>query len=805
MASTVIGRIVADLITRTANFSPGIKRAQRDLVGLRKSVAQTQRGMRMLSGSLVGFAGSVAGLNFGGKVLRQSGDFEAAMKRVEAISGASETAVGNLSSKALELGRTTQFTAAQSADSIETLVKNGLSVQQVMEGALDASLTLAAATGGELARSADIATDVMLSFKKEAGDLQEIVNGITGTTLKSKFGIEDYAAALGQAGGAVGALGVEVEDFNTTLAATSNAFASGSDAGTSFKTFVASLAPISNTAKRTIKELGLEFFDANGNLRSMADIAGELETAFAGLTEAQRVQVAQTIFGRDAMRTALALAATGKENFEELAAAIQKTDALEQARKRLEGYNGMLHKLRSATEGVLLRMGFEGGLLGVATKLGEKLTGLVSAIGRINPEILKWTAIIGGGLAAATALAAAIGAVSTAVTVFAAPVVVLTAKIALLAAAVSAAVAAVVASGVTWKTLADVVFPYVQRALELLGANFGLVFNGITAGALTLAAKVTGAFETLVSGAADNLNLLIRAFNKLPEWMRGGLEVGEIDTSGLTNSVEAIEAKAAEFRGKAAESAKEIARLLTEAVGGPGFVDAWKGNFDGLVSTVKAKTKEAGDWLKENLFEKPGEEGTETVGEQVDALVQRIEAAVTKATKTTGEASEAAKEWGDSIQDTFVDGIARARDFGDVVTSVLDQIREKLIRDILVGGEGGAGGILGAVFGGGGLGGLLGGLFGKPKANGGSVSAGTLYPVNERRMEFFQPATNGRVLPLGPAGGGGGAGDTYINIDARGADAGVASRLEDFARSLPSMIRNGALGAYREEQRRGGL
>ena len=51
-----------------------------------------------------------------------------------------------------------------------------------------------------------------------------------------------------------GTSGVEIEDFLTVLAATSSSFASGSDAGTSFKTFLQRLTPESKKAAADVEE-----------------------------------------------------------------------------------------------------------------------------------------------------------------------------------------------------------------------------------------------------------------------------------------------------------------------------------------------------------------------------------------------------------------------------------------------------------------------------------------------------------------------------------------------------------------------
>src|SRR5690606_16901472 len=127
----------------------------------------------------------------------------------------------------------------------------------------------------------------MAIFGIKAEEMSRAVNGIVGTTQASKFSIEDYALALAQGGGVAASVGVDFEDFNASIAAISPLFASGSDAGTSFKTFLQRLVPQTDKAKEMMAELGIitadganAFFDAQGNLKSMSEVAGIMQRAF---------------------------------------------------------------------------------------------------------------------------------------------------------------------------------------------------------------------------------------------------------------------------------------------------------------------------------------------------------------------------------------------------------------------------------------------------------------------------------------------------------------------------------------------
>lgn len=336
--------------------------AARQLKGSLNSVAAELPALQRLArymGSTAIAGGLVA---FGKGALDVGRQFQAMMQRVQAATAATEQEAASLEAAAKRLGGTTAFTAMQAAEAIEVLAKNGVAVSSILGGALDASLSLASALGAELAPSADLVTDLMAQFSLEASALPDVVDRVTGAAFTSKFGFDDLRLAIGQAGGVAGTAGVELTDFLTSLSATASNFSSGQDAGTSFKTFVQRLTPESKQAAAAMQELGLEFFDARGNMKTMAEIAGELQEGLAGLSDEARNEALKTIFGTDAIRTATALAKTGAEGFRELASAISEVSAEEQAAVRLRGLDGALKELASAWEALQLQSAQSGGL-----------------------------------------------------------------------------------------------------------------------------------------------------------------------------------------------------------------------------------------------------------------------------------------------------------------------------------------------------------------------------------------------------------------------------------------------------------
>lgn len=324
------------------------------------------------------------------------------MANIAAVMGRTREEIAPLSDLIRDLGLdpNLKVTADEAAAAIEMLARNGLDMTQILDGAAKSTVLLANSTGTDLGNAANIATDAMAIFGIEAGNMMSAVDGIVAVTTNSKFTIDDFALALAQGGGVASAAGVEFDDFNTSIAAISPLFKSGSDAGTSFKTFLQRLIPASSAADEAMAELGLiteeganQFFDAQGNLKDMAEIAGLLQTSLSGLSEEQRNNALSTIFGTDAMRAAVGLMETGADGFQELAAAMAETDAAESAATRMDTLSGVLEILQGIGEGLMLTLGQ--GLLPILRLFADRALELADQIlPRLEPLMTGFSTAI---------------------------------------------------------------------------------------------------------------------------------------------------------------------------------------------------------------------------------------------------------------------------------------------------------------------------------------------------------------------------------------------------------------------------
>jgi TP901 family phage tail tape measure protein len=395
--STNIGSAVGTIEIGTSGAQGNILGLDTALMNLGQSMIGLNPLTLTLGAGLIGLGVAAGGLA-GGIVssVNAADKLDTILDGVQANMQISAGEVSKLKDLVSDLGvdPNLKVSSFEAAEAIEMLGRNGLKVDEILNGAARSTVLLANATGGTFSQSADIATDVMALFGIEAADMNTAVDGITSVVNSSKFSINDYALALAQGGGVAASVGVEFDDFNTTIAGIAPLFASGSDAGTSFKVFLQRLIPQSKKAAGVMKELGLmtedganRFFDANGNLKDMADIAELLQGSLAGLSEEQRNSALSTIFGTDAMRAAVGLMGLGADGFRDLQTEMGETDAAMAAALRMDNLTGDLEILNGIIETLKIRIGNE--WLPLFREVIQGLTDFLSVNG---DSIVNWFA-----------------------------------------------------------------------------------------------------------------------------------------------------------------------------------------------------------------------------------------------------------------------------------------------------------------------------------------------------------------------------------------------------------------------------
>lgn len=410
----------AEGVITTSYNGKGVDAANKDVDKLTKGHGEASAAI-----DKVGRTSGAAGLAIAagiGLAVNAAANFEQRMSAVKAVSGASASEMDALSKKALQLGKDTQFSATDAASAIEELVKAGVSVPDVMNGAADATVALAAAGELSLPKAATIASNAMNQFQLSAKDMPKVADLIAGAANASAIDVEEFGMSMSQAGAVAHLVGASFDDTAAAIALMGNAGIKGSDAGTSLKTMLSNLQPQTKKQATLMKDLGIitkdganRFLDAKGNLKSFADISQILQDSLKGATAAQKQQALSTIFGSDAIRAAAIFTQAGAKGFNEMSASMNKVKAADVAKTRMDNLKGSLEQFKGSVEtaGIVVGQIFLPMLRNIVDFLAKVANAFLNLPAGVQKAIAIFVAVVGAILLFIAATVKIVKAVQT--------------------------------------------------------------------------------------------------------------------------------------------------------------------------------------------------------------------------------------------------------------------------------------------------------------------------------------------------------------------------------------------------------
>jgi len=316
--------------------------------------------------------------------VKMAGDYEQGLNIFKSVSGATAQQMAMVAAKARELGQDASLpgvSARDAANAMTELSKAGLSVNDTL-AASKGVMSLAKAGQIDVADAATIAAQALNAFKLKGSDAGKVADVLANGANASATDIRGLSLGLQQSAAVASQFGVSLEDTVTTLGLFANRGMQGSDAGTSLKTMLISLANPSKKASELMRTLGINAYDASGKFVGMRQLAQNLQNGLKGLSEEQKQQALATIFGTDAFRAAAFLADSAGKSYDDMSKAVGRSGAaMDLAKAQNSGFNGALDNLRSTLETVGTDIGMK--LLPPLTKIIKELanSGIIEAFG----------------------------------------------------------------------------------------------------------------------------------------------------------------------------------------------------------------------------------------------------------------------------------------------------------------------------------------------------------------------------------------------------------------------------------------
>lgn len=343
-------------------------------------------------------------------------DFEATMSTVEALSGATASQMEELTDKAKELGATTKFTATESAQAMTYMGMAGWNAEQMLAG-MDGVMSLAAASGSDLAMTADIITDNLTAFGMKAEEVSHFADVLAATATNSNTSVEIMGETFKNSAAVAGALGYSIEDVAAAVGLMANAGVKGTIAGTALKNTFNGLLQGAKLTSEAFGEVEISAVNADGTMKDFGETMNELRGYFEQMSQAERVTNARDIAGKYGYNGLLAIVNSTQEDFDKLTASINNCEgaASKMAEVKMDNLHGQVTLMNSAMDALKTTVGeaFQDELRELAKVATDVLTS-INEFAEENPEIVKGIVAMAGALSALMAVFAAHAVITSA-------------------------------------------------------------------------------------------------------------------------------------------------------------------------------------------------------------------------------------------------------------------------------------------------------------------------------------------------------------------------------------------------------
>ena len=247
--------------------------------------------------------------------------FDASMSQVAATMGKTTDEIEDLRKFAQKMGRETAFSATQAAEALNYMALAGYDSETSMK-MLPNVLNLAAAGGMELATASDMVTDAQSALGLTLDETSDMVDKMAKASSKSNTSVAQLGEAFLTVGGTAKDLAGGTTELSTVLGILADNGVKGAEGGTALRNIILALEAPTKKSAAAMEELGLQVFDANGNMRPMEEIFGDLNDRLATMNQGERTQVLNEIFNKVDLKSVNALLATNVDRWDELSQAI---------------------------------------------------------------------------------------------------------------------------------------------------------------------------------------------------------------------------------------------------------------------------------------------------------------------------------------------------------------------------------------------------------------------------------------------------------------------------------------------------
>ena len=515
-----LGTAVGYLMLDASGFQKGFSQAQGYLKTFQSQTATFSDKMSALGNTMSSIGGTLTTsvtlplVGLGTAALKVGNDFEAQMSRVQAISGATGEELQSLNDLALQLGADTSFSASQAAQGMENLASAGFTANEIV-AAMPGLLDSAASSGADLATATEIAASAVRGFGLEADQTGHVADVFAEASARTNAQVEDMGEAMKYTAPVANAMGHSLEETAAAIGIMSDAGIKGSQAGTSLRGALSRLAKPTEAMLGVMDQLGISFFNAEGNMLSLSGIVSQLETNMAGLTQEQRNNALVTLFGQESLSGMLALMDRGSDELSAMAESFENVDGAAKAMAdvMLDNTAGAFEALGGSVETLAIKL--QQVMAPTVQAVAEKITEFVNTLSNMDEDTLRVIVTVGSLVAAIGPLLLIIGKVVSAISAIGPALSVLTGPIGIIIAAVAALAVAWATDFAGIRETTESIFNSIREIIESIWNTITEIWDSNFMGIRSIAETTWEAIKGIFEGAFQAIEGVFEVFSAL--------------------------------------------------------------------------------------------------------------------------------------------------------------------------------------------------------------------------------------------------------------------------------------------------
>ena len=393
----------------TMGVSRYAKSIEKSLEGPHRALSAIDTKMRSVAqGLAIGGAIAAGGLVMAGQA---GANFEEAITAVGAVSLMTRDQIADLEKEALRLGSSTKFTATEAANAMEVMGRAGFTNAEVLK-AIPGVLNAAAAEGAEMAEVTSHVSNVLKGLGLEASEAGRVADVLTLASARTNSSISSLGESMKNLSPVAKQFGIRLEDAVGMVALLQDVGLDASEAGTATATMLTKLAKPADEVAAKMRQMGVAFQDAHGNMLPPLEIFQNMQGAAKKLGgNMDQVAFFADLVGLRGQKAALNLKDLfSSEKGQGLTAELRNAagSAEKMAALRMQNLKGDLTILSSTVEGLQIKLfNLESGPLRgvvqgitawvsaneglIVSKFGEYMDKLSAAL----PTVVLWLERIG--------------------------------------------------------------------------------------------------------------------------------------------------------------------------------------------------------------------------------------------------------------------------------------------------------------------------------------------------------------------------------------------------------------------------